>query len=196
MTTKVFLFDLGGVLADLASPTKVMNLEMTDDDFWAIWLNSSSVYAFETGNMLPAEFCAKIGRELSLLEDSFDENRFQQWKLNLFPGAETLLKSLACRHKVALLSNTNSVHWHQITQRTQVFSQFFKVFLSYEIGMHKPAVGIYRYVVEKMGCTPSDVIFFDDSELNVSAAQRFGIDARRVQGIDELERAVCAELEL
>ena len=47
--TRIVLFDLGGVLADLGDPASEMRLDFESDQFWKIWLHSPSVRAFELG---------------------------------------------------------------------------------------------------------------------------------------------------
>jgi hypothetical protein len=49
--TRIVLFDLGGVLADLGEPTKTIGLDLSDEQFWQIWLNSPHVNAFERGEL-------------------------------------------------------------------------------------------------------------------------------------------------
>jgi HAD superfamily hydrolase (TIGR01509 family) len=194
VSTGTILFDLGGVLADLSNPVEAMDLAMTDEDFWSIWLNSSNVYALETGTLTAADFCENFGRELADLEGTFSEDRLRSWNITLYPGAEQLLRALAKNNSLSLLSNTNAVHWQQVVSSTQVFSQFEHTFLSYETGLYKPLPSSFQDVLNTIDENPEDILYFDDTPKNVSAAARMGLNAHLVTGIEQLEEALTQEL--
>ena len=70
---------------------------------------------------------------------------------------------------------------------------FERSFASHELGIRKPAREIYEHVLRDMAVAPADVTFFDDQKPNVEAALQLGINAHRVEGIDEL-RACLLDL--
>jgi HAD superfamily hydrolase (TIGR01509 family) len=183
MHDQTLLLDLGGVLADLGDPVSAMDLPITPEEFWAVWLGSPHVRAFETGRLTTAEFCARIGPELGATGEAGFEARFRNWQLRLFPGVEELVDSLTGRYNIALLSNTNVVHWNQVASSTQVFSQFDRTFLSFETRHFKPAPESFEQVIAHYACDPGDIVFIDDSPKNVAAARDLRIDARLAQGI-------------
>lgn len=182
------MLDLGGVLADLRDPVDAMGLDMPLDEFWKTWTSSAIVRAFETGQMSEAEFLAQIPSELAYTGSSPFEQQFHAWQLTLFPGVGELIRGVLPDYRVALLSNTNAVHWRQVNEGNNVFADFEHVFLSYETGQFKPAVTAFSQVTDYFECPPADVVFLDDSESNIAAALDFGMDARRVVGVAELEQ--------
>ena len=187
MAKPVLLLDLGGVLVDLGEPAMALGLDMSFDEFWPIWVHSPAVLAFETGRMSASEFFATAAAELSL--DASDvERRFRAWRLRPFTGISDFVERAGEQYTLALLSNTNEIHWQQVSSETQVFSTFARLFLSYETGNHKPEADAYREVVEYFDVPPGDVTFLDDSQPNVDAARALGIDAHRVVGLDEANR--------
>lgn len=50
-----------------------------------------------------------------------------------------------------------------------------RIFVSYELGLLKPDVEIYKLVLEKLTAKPEEVIFVDDKLKNVEAAKSIGI---------------------
>lgn len=50
-----------------------------------------------------------------------------------------------------------------------------RIFVSYELGLLKPDVEIYKRVLERLGAKPEEVIFVDDKVKNVDAAKSIGI---------------------
>lgn len=49
MPARILLFDLGGVLVDLGDPVGEMDLPLSNEQFWKLWLSSPLVHKFETG---------------------------------------------------------------------------------------------------------------------------------------------------
>ncbi len=188
-TTKpVLLFDLGGVLADLGDPVAAMGLDMTLPEFWATWTSAPLVRALETGQMNEEEFLQQIPAVLGCSGEEVFGPRFHAWQLKLFPGVGDLVQDAAQRYRVALLSNTNEIHWRQVTTASRVFESFEHVFLSCETGHYKPEHAAFRDVTELFDCAPGDVLFVDDSEPNIAAARDFGINAHKVAGAAELRK--------
>ena len=187
---KIILFDLGGVLSDLGDPVESMELTISQSEFWTIWLDSSAVAQFETGKLMAPEFIPQIAIELGVSKPEKFESRFRNWQLAIHAGAEDMLSEAADGWHLALLSNTNPIHWGQISESTNVFDRFTRLFLSFENGYYKPDIRTFEYVVAELQCAPGDILFLDDTETNVVSARRFGIDARQVSGIAGVRSAL------
>ena len=191
MKPKLILFDLGRVLADLCSPSTQMRLPISDDEFWNIWLSLPVVQSFERGDVCPKEFLPRLARELGIDEDPDDfRQRFLDWHPRLYPSVEPLISLLAGDCKLALLSNTNRLHWDLIRNQTSVFCHFESLFLSFEIRFCKPEQGAFDIVLGSCGVSPSDILFLDDMEQNIAAASRLGMRAVQVNGILEVIAAL------
>jgi putative hydrolase of the HAD superfamily len=194
MRQPIILFDLGGVLVDLADPVTSIGLSMSGEEFWSIWLSSPLVQQFETGRLSASEFVSQFGAELGFNNaDEFDR-ALRSWHLLLFDGAEEALKSLTESNTIALLSNTNEIHWQHVESQTDVFSEFARVFLSYKTGNAKPSAAAFHDVVQHFGCDPKDIVFFDDNAGNVAAAEAEGLRAVQVQGWSNVEQEVAKVL--
>ena len=187
----VLLLDLGGVLADLGDPVSAMGLDMSLEEFWKTWTSSAIVRALETGRMGVADFLATIPEELGYAGDAPFSQLFYKWQLRLFPGVDDLVRNAAHDYRVALLSNTNEIHWGQVNESADIFATFDRVFLSYETGHFKPSPAAFQQVLEFFKCSPGEVMFLDDSEPNISAARKLGIDAHMVVGVTELKQVLA-----
>lgn len=191
MKDPILLFDLGGVLVDLANPVDAIGLELSDEEFWATWLTSPLVQGFETGRLPTRDFVAQLGAELGFSDaDEFDR-ALRRWQLPMFQGAEAALRSLTRSHTVALLSNTNEIHWQQVASQTDVFADFDKLFLSYETGNAKPGQAAFLDVVQHFDCEPQRIHFFDDNAGNVAAARQAGMTAVQVSAWHNVERELA-----
>lgn len=85
-----------------------------------------------------------------------------------------IIPVLRKRIRVGCLSNTNSIHWDHMLHAYPVMQSFDRRFASQLVGSAKPSAEIYQKVVEHLGVSPREVLFFDDKQENVIAAQRLG----------------------
>ena len=191
MKIKLLLFDLGRVLADLGSPTTRMRLKMSDEEFWELWLSLPIVQLFESGDISPDDFLRDLARELGVSsEPDSIRRRFLDWRPRLFPDADRLVSHLSTKSELALLSNTNTLHWNLLHDENAAFQYFKHLFLSFELRCCKPDNFVFEYVLDKVSTSPSEILFLDDMEQNVDAARKFGIRAVQVHGIDEVRSAL------
>ncbi len=183
----VVLFDLGGVLIELAGLPVMMawtRHRMDTDAFWHKWLSSGAVRSFESGRSTPEDFAASMVREFSLeIDEEAFLAAFIHWPKRTFPGAKSLLTRLSSTFKLGILSNTNALHWQRLENDMQLGAFFDFHFPSHLTGRLKPDREAFEYVLEKIGRPPGRVLFFDDNDLNVSSARRCGIEAYRTAGI-------------
>ena len=190
---RLVLLDLGGVLADLGSPVDEMGLECSEQGFWEAWLSSDAVRAFETGRLSPDQFYVQFAKEAEISDASQFAQRFANWKLRLFEGAELLLEQLSRKNPIVLLSNTNVVHWRQVRRSTNIVSLLTHTYLSFETGLFKPDVSVYERVLSDLNVEPERIYYFDDNRRFVDAAKGLGINAYRVEGLGELSSAASSE---
>jgi glucose-1-phosphatase len=193
----VILFDLGGVLIELAGVDRMLELcnhAFSTDELWARWLASEGVRQFETGRTGADVFGAAMLQEfgLSITAAQFLEE-FTVWPKGVFPGSVELLEQLAASYQLACLSNTNALHWPRVCDEMGLARCFKHTFASHLVGMLKPDLEIFQHVVEQLGCPPDRILFLDDNQLNVAGARTTGMVARRVAGLAEV-RAALAEL--
>jgi len=191
---KAILFDLGGVLVELAGIPLTMEWAqktIARDDFWRMWLNSKGVRNFESGRSTPVEFADHIIAEFELKigQEEF-LNRFAQWPKNIYAGARDLLKELGPRYKLGILSNTNELHWNRIINEMDLLRFFDFTFASHHTGLLKPDKKTYRFVIKSLKYLPEEILFFDDNQLNVDGARNAGIRAHKVVGIGELANKI------
>lgn len=183
------LFDYGGVLVDLDKQRCIRAFEALGFDirpYLGTYAQAGFFSELERGAISVEGFCDKI-REAAGNESLSDTDICNAWKdyLTGVPAErlEMLLK-IARHYPVYLLSNTNTIHWKMAEEdyfnfQGHTVDDFFrKKFLSFEIGAEKPSEEIYQAVIDGIGCEPSDILFFDDSDVNCDAARKMGLQAR------------------
>lgn len=196
---EVILFDLGGVLIELAGVEKMLEWSPgvgSTEELWRRWLQSDSVRRFETGAIGRGEFAHGVIREFGV-PVSPDEflAAFTWWPRALFPGAIDLLAELAPDYRLASVSNTNEIHWARFSDDWSLDRSFHHNFPSHRVGRLKPDADYFAHVLDEMRVPAQQVLFIDDNALNVEGAARLGIVARRVVGI-AAARALFLEMEL
>ena len=191
----VVVFDLGGVLAEFGGVARMRALSGIDDDeeLWRRWLTCEWVRRFERGTCSAEAFASGVVADWELAvtaEDFLAE--FGEWLVGPLPGAEELVAQTRASVPVAVLSNTNEVHWRAGARDWPLLELFDRAFLSFEIGMVKPDPEIFGHVVSALDTRPDRVLFLDDNRLNVDQAREVGMQAVRVVGVSQARDALVA----
>ncbi|MGQ0652606.1 MAG: HAD family hydrolase [Betaproteobacteria bacterium] len=183
--SQVLLFDLGGVLVDIAHYRELRALKSwagPDGALRELWAGCAASRALESGCMAAEEFGACAVRELglSIAPQAFVES-FRTWTKEFFPGALELLAELRKSYRIGCLSNSNALHWAPRFETPFHFS-----YSSHLIGHMKPEAAAFEHVLREQRLEPASVVFLDDSETNVAAARRLGMLAHHVLGFPDL----------
>jgi len=197
MTQRIdaILFDLGGVLIELAGVERMLAWSPslgTTEELWRRWLGSPAVRGYETGRTDRAAFADAIIVEFGLPigRDAFLDE-FAWWPKTLHPQAKGLLASLAPHYTLASLSNTNELHWERFERQWSLPSMFHHNFPSYAVGKLKPDADYFEHVLDTIDVRPEHALFVDDNRINVEAARAVGLRAARVASFDELAPALA-----
>jgi putative hydrolase of the HAD superfamily len=190
---RVVIFDLGGVLVKSAGREALLALvpHLRDEKLvLERWVNSPAVGLFERGRFSPQEFAAMFVREWGLQVGSSEFlANFAGWLRGLYPEAESLVLALRAKYRVGCLSNTNAVHWAELTDVQRLFDFCFASHLT---GHMKPDHAAYEHALLELDAAPQSVYFFDDLATNVAAARSLGINAFQVKGAAEAKVAARA----
>ena len=191
---KVILFDLGGVLVELTGVPimlKWTNHRYDDETLWEAWLNSPAVRSFEIGYSTAEQFADELIKEMDLPVGKAEFiQRFRKWPKGLFPGVPDLIQRLKNNYTLACLSNSNVLHWPILMKEMGLEKMFQYHFASHLMGKVKPDKESFVYVLQRLGCNASSVLFLDDNDINVKSAKEIGMIAYRVKSPGEIENAL------
>jgi FMN phosphatase YigB (HAD superfamily) len=185
---KNILFDLGGVILDI-------NIKATLKVFYELGfpaellqypfsMNTDLFFKYETGKLNEDEFRNEIRKVtgVELTDETFDE----AWTAMLLriPKERTeLLKVLATRYNLYMLSNTSSLHvpvfekMYLESAGVSMHDVFTKIYYSHEIGYLKPDAEAWEYVINDAGIEAGETLFLDDSIQNIKASLELGFKA-------------------
>ena len=141
---------------------------------------------YESGEISSREFYLGIAGLCGL---SMPEEEFISAFVGIFTPIEPtirLIRGLSRSYRLGLLSNTNEWHFEHHIRAVDIFPLFDAVTLSYRVKTMKPAEGIYRDLLEKIGLPPQECVFIDDLEVNVAGARKMGVHAIHYTGHERL----------
>lgn len=183
---KVFLFDLGNVLAKPIDNHELydkLNCKITYEQFEKYWFENDLVIKAHEGKVSDKvhieallEYCKS-----SLSIDEF-YNIYNSLNNSLYPDTIKIIEELKNKYyKVGLLSNLRLMDFNRYKEQLEQLN-FDYMFLSYKMKCIKPNNAIYEKVINTTGIKPQNIIFFDDNPKNVQGALKCGITAYLVTG--------------
>jgi putative hydrolase of the HAD superfamily len=95
--------------------------------------------------------------------------------------------------KTGILSNIGDAMEAGIMARFPWLAEFHHKTFSHRLGMAKPDAAIYRHAAEGLGVPPAEILFVDDREENIAAAQAAGMNAIQYRDHAAFEQAMRAE---
>ncbi len=179
MAIKNIIFDLGGVVLNLDQNKTIRAFKKLGADLTKLNDASSLFTDFETGKIDANFFVDTLHAHLN--GTASKEAIIHAWNsmlLELPSERVDLINSLKKDYQLILLSNTNTIHIDAVYQEhgKEVFENLFsKIFLSHEIGLRKPTVECYKYVLDQAGINGEESIFIDDMPANIKGADQAGI---------------------
>lgn len=174
------IFDLGGVLVNIHPDLAMQKLTK------ATPLPEEKVSSFFLSEAHIQLMCGKISfREFfDYFKEAYSFSKSFQDFLEIWEyiigepkqGIELLIQSLAKSHTIILCSNTDPEHWRICRERCRFIDPYFtKCFLSFEMGLVKPGLKIYQFLLDDLSTNANNAVFIDDSLENIEAAAKVGL---------------------
>ncbi|HXB44526.1 MAG TPA: HAD family phosphatase [Puia sp.] len=184
---KNIIFDLGGVIINLDN-------KRTEDAFVTLGAKNFSQFfghgfaasffkEYELGKISDQEFTQNL-REMGNLKVP-DQEIIKAWNALLldFPEQRVeLIKELRKSYRIFLFSNTNRLHMKRVRKIFQdtfpgdVLERLFeKAYYSHTLGLRKPDIASFRYILEQNKLKGEETMFVDDALINVEGANAAGL---------------------
>jgi putative hydrolase of the HAD superfamily len=182
---KNIVFDFGRVLLNIdprLTQIGLAELGYRPDDESKGAKDDAIVTNLESGKIRPDEFISSV---LSVVTETATSNDIiRVWNAMLldFPEkhVKTLLK-LKQNYRIFLLSNSNQIHYDfyirsfRETYGYELSSLFEKMWFSFQLGMIKPNVEIFEYILRDANILASETLFVDDTLKHIESARKTGI---------------------
>jgi len=180
---RTLIFDLGGVLVDVRPREMLQRLAReagcTPEQLETILLDPQLLHPLELGHLTPEQYFQRLTARVPL-RLAFQEF-VQAWNSILSENAShmQMFQQLSDRYTVVVLTNTNIVHDQFIRQTWPVFERAHHWIASYEVGLRKPDLAIFRLALQQANAEPASTVYVDDLEEHVQSARRLGVSAIR-----------------
>ena len=182
---KAIIFDLGAVILNI-------NYQNTIDEFTKLGVNNATTFyskkvqtnlfnQIETGMISSNEFLKALQKETKNANINQVEKAWNAMLLDLPEERVQLIRKLKNNHSVYLLSNTNAIHIDAFkkqlgNRKWLAFCKLFdKMYLSHELGLRKPDIKIFEYILKEQKLKAEEVFFIDDSPQHIASAKKIGI---------------------
>ncbi len=183
---KNIVFDLGGVIMTL-DPAEALRrfkaLGLSDAERYLDAYTQSGIFGnLEEGKITAEDFRSKLS-SLTGHELTFDEckHAWLGYRKDVPQRNLDLLKELRAKgYRLILLSNTNPfmMDWALSSEfdgkGSSLNDYFDALYLSYRLGIMKPASDFFRQVLDNENILPEETLFVDDGPRNVEAAGKLG----------------------
>jgi putative hydrolase of the HAD superfamily len=127
----------------------------------------------DRGQMTQEQFFERLreltGEPLDEIKAAFFENKTIDEELVKY------IAELKQAYKTGLLSNSRGDYLRPILQMHGIAGLFDEIIISSEVGIIKPELPIFNLAVEKIGAPAAEIIFIDDRDYNVVAAETVGV---------------------
>lgn len=122
------------------------------------------------GEFSSKEFWAKVGVDYNLEDEYLDRHQLSVGLLDfLFVFKNQVKAPIYC------LSNDVSEWSIKLRRKFQLDQYIERWFISGDLKIRKPSSGIYDALIREANVEPTQMLFVDDREKNIAAANEFGI---------------------
>ena len=193
------LFDLGGILyhIDYQATVEAFN-QLGHKEFEKVFhqhQQSPLFDLFETGKISQNCFFDKLGK----LFKGVDQNQLiRAWNKMLIGMPKEnldLLTDLSKDYNLFLLSNANETHIEYVekdlkhTLGIEKIDPFFKkAYFSHKIGLRKPCIETFRWIINDAGINASETVFIEDTKQHIDGAQAAGLHTLHIKTNKDLSR--------
>ena len=177
---RAIIFDIGRVLirVDISRATSGLasGLSLTPEEVWSAIEKDPCWLDWQEGRISSRDWHLHVTKRLgaSLTFEQFTE----VWNRALDPNpiqSESFLEKLSKKYRLALLSNTDSIHMTEEEARFPFFRFFPIRIYSFRVGASKPDPVIYREALKGCRVRAEEAVYIDDISAYAEAAQRLGM---------------------
>jgi putative hydrolase of the HAD superfamily len=187
---RVVLFDLGNVLVQIHPEAFAKTLGISENER-QVYRPSviAATRRYEQGELTTDDFFEDLG---GIFQGRFDRSLLEKAMRNVIgqpvPNMAELLRKTTSVADVALVSNTNEIHFEHCRRNFTFLSLIPRYFLSWEMRVLKPDAGYYARVLRDLDLPADRAIFIDDLPENIDGATKAGMLGIVFTGTEDLNQ--------
>lgn len=180
------VFDFGDIFINLDKEAPVLAFEKLGLKKWHADLALIN-QQFEKGEITEMEFIEGFQKYLPYATVEEIRTAWNSILLDFPLYRLEFLQLLSKKYRLFLLSNTDAIHIDKFEHNVGIsfYSDFYqcfeKVYFSFELGMRKPDLEIFNYLIDQHELSPKRTLFIDDKKENTDAAFKLGIQVWNLQ---------------
>jgi HAD superfamily hydrolase (TIGR01509 family) len=176
---RCILFDYGGVIAEEGFRTTFESLSLAAGKP-ANWLPHHAMDAvyrsgYVTGQGSEATFWQELQREFALPREPAALRGEILRGFVLRPQMMGLVRRLRTHGLIVALLSDQTDWLAELDRRDHFLHEFDHIFNSYQLGKGKRDPSLFSDVIDRLGLTPAQAVFVDDSQGNIERARAEGL---------------------
>ena len=207
---KIVIFDWGGVIMHkhpvdnndkqaIIRTIKSFNENLSDDEAWDVYLQTlkdeNGVYISRQNEEIDkikwVERLNVVGKLNTTLEEFSKRFTLEHLKVGYYKDLVDYIHSLKGRCKIGLFSDLIWCH-EEVLDKQVDLSSFDYVWLSFNTHLRKNTEDAFILVENTIQTSPNNILFVDDTELNMKNAQNRGWNTCQAYGyeLDKIKTSV------
>ncbi len=187
----IFMFDMGGVVANSSSMKNILNeLGITENEYRVFQMDPEGRNTYK-----------QLGIGLISAEDywrNFSNNFKKEITQDYFKifynpvindSVLLQIKNLKKNYRVICATNTIQSHFEKHSQLGN-YDVFDFVYSSHSLGVAKPNHVFFNHVVDAEQVLPQNIFFIDDNQDNIREAKKIGINAHLFISNENLKKSL------
>lgn len=194
---KAIAFDLGNVLVRIHPDRFFPSLGIVDPERRLKLRDRvvETVQSYERGVLMTYDCLEQLG---TIFDYEFEKDAIRRAFATILgdpiAGMDRIVEQAARKYTLALVSNTNPIHIALAEANVPSLASLQLRFLSYEMHALKPEPEYYAKLVRGLALQPDDIVFIDDRQENVDAANATGMSGILFQSPEDLLEVLQARL--
>lgn len=174
MTTKLYIFDMGGVVVQNADVFGKINqyLKISREEFYKY--SGANFMLLSDGRITATKFWRTFSENYG---KPIDRDLFKEF-FHPTLDREVVKLITELKQQAQVVCGTNTIEPHYIYHLAHgEYNVFNRVYASNKIGVSKPKADFFHYILEHENVNARESCFIDDMPENVAAADKLGIKA-------------------
>jgi len=187
------VFDFGGVLIDWDPRYLYRKLFNGDEEAMERFLDEIRFFEWnahqDAGRPFSeavAEWCGKFPQYCDLIR-AYDVRYEESLSEPIWPNVQIVESLKQAGYSVYGLSNWPEEKYRLVRPKYEFFGWFEDVIISGEVRLAKPDARIFTLLLERIDRRPSQCVMIDDSEKNISVADKLGFRTIHYRSTDQLK---------
>jgi len=179
MKPKAIIFEIGGVMVKGNNMKThyvplIKSMGVGKDEFFKSYLKY--VGGASRGKMTGKQMISSIAKDLKVDKNKLMRNWIKYKKKAIIKNfvLERFIKKLKKDYKVGSMSGVLDLHC-KLCKEKKIYDVFDFNIYSFKVKCNKPDMKIYRILIKKLGVSPKEIVFVDDTKACLVPAKKLGM---------------------